>query len=111
MNTRNLRPVWLAAALILPVLAGCSRQEPETPAASESNAAEIAPLPAPIEPEPSPLPTPTPTPSAVNPEAEPIAADEQMMDDAAATGMTARSERGEAQPADTGSAAEEVEAK
>ncbi len=108
MKTTHLRRLWLPAALLI---TGCSRQAEEA-APTEANASEVAPLPEAVAPEPAPEPTPTPSPTPVNPEAEPIAADEQMMDDAAATGMTARSERATEETADQGSTTvEEVEAK
>lgn len=104
-----LRPLLIAAALLLPALAGCSRKEPEAPVAlneADTTPVEIAPVETPA-PAPAPPPTETPTPS---PAETPIAADEQMMDDAAATGMTARSQR-EEDTADTGSETENVETK
>lgn len=105
-----LRPLTLAAALlILPALAGCSRQEPEAQP-TETNMTEevVAPVAEAPAPAPAPLVTPSPTPTEASPDAAPIAPDEQMMDDAAATGMTARSERGD-DTGDTGSATANVE--
>lgn len=105
------RPLLIAAALLLPALAGCSRKEPEAPVAlneADTTPVEIAPVETPA---PAPAPAPTPTATATPSPAEtPIAADEQMMDDAAATGMTARTQRGE-DTADTGSETENVETK
>jgi PBP1b-binding outer membrane lipoprotein LpoB len=77
------------------VLAGCSRSEPEQPAPSEPVTETIEgpePTPPPIVPAPLPSPTVTPTPAAPPPP-PPVEPDEQMLDDASATGMTARSER------------------
>ncbi|MGP7795908.1 hypothetical protein [Sphingomonas sp. CLY1604] len=82
----------LAAAALL--LAGCSRSEPEQP--EEANMAEVAPLET-ATPEALPSAEPTPEPAAIDlnavdeaPPPEKIAPDAQMLDDADATGMTAR---------------------
>lgn len=107
MKTTRLRPLLLAAAFILPTLAGCSRKEADAPAAeSEAGDSAPAPAPAPVAPEPAPAPVPSASPTADTPAEAAVAPDEQMMDDAAATGMTARSERTEEEPADNGSVAE-----
>lgn len=82
----------LAAAL-----AGCSRSEPEPEA---TDAAVERPAPPPASPPPAARPSPTVEPSAdanaavadLPPPAE-VGADEQMLDDASATGMTARARR------------------
>lgn len=103
------RPLLIASALLLPALAGCSRKEPDAPVAqNEVDAApeEIAPVATPTA---TPVPTPTAT-ATPSPAETPIAADEQMMDDAAATGMTARSDR-DTDPADTAGETENVETK
>ena len=80
-------------------LAGCSRADPEAP--PETNVAiERRVLPAPVSPSPAARPSPAAEPSVdVNaadvepPRSEEVGADEQMLDDASATGMTARVER------------------
>lgn len=105
--TRKLILATVAALVALP-LGACSRSEPEQPVVD--NVAEPAPeTPAPPPPAPAPLPAPTeaeaaPAQSDMNiadetPDAPPAdiapAPDEQMMDDASATGMTARASRGE----------------
>ncbi|MGK6323935.1 hypothetical protein ACMGDM_12750 [Sphingomonas sp. DT-51] len=93
MTKRLMFPLFATAAL---ALAGCSR-DPE-PAPEPSATVEEAPAP-----EPTPTPTPEPTPlaspsplgneTAVLPPEEEPAPDEQMLDDASATGMTARATR------------------
>ena len=106
MKTTRLRPLLLAAALVLPTLAGCSRKEPDAPV-EEGEAPSDAPAPVapPALPEPAPAPEPSAPPVDDTPAEAAVAPDEQMMDDAAATGMTARSERAE-EPANTSSAVE-----
>ena len=107
MKMGRLRPLLLAAALVLPTLAGCSRKEPDAPVAEgEANDEAPAPVAAPVLPEPEPAPAPSASPTADTPAEAAVAPDEQMMDDAAATGMTARSERTEEEPANTASVAE-----
>ncbi len=109
MKTTRLRSLLLAGALLLPTLAGCSRKEPDAPAAEgEANDEAPAPVAAPVLPEPEPQPAPAPTAAPVDntPAEAAVAPDEQMMDDATATGMTARAERGEEQPANTDTVAE-----
>lgn len=102
MTRRTLRMTTMLAAAGLLALAGCSRSEPEQPA-PEDNVVETMPT-ADATPEalPSAEPLPTPTPIAnvadVPPE-KPVAPDAQMIDDADATGMTARVSRDEAPPA------------
>ncbi|MEG3165239.1 hypothetical protein U1701_11595 [Sphingomonas sp. PB2P19] len=89
-----------AGLLALSALAGCS-SEPAAPpidnALTEEPAAPVAEeAPAPV-PEPAPVePAPVATANAVMPPpAAAIAPDEQMLDDADATGMTARANRDE----------------
>lgn len=92
----------LAAGLLM--LSACSRSEPEQPV--EENMTEQAPLDeakpdAPPSAEPSDLPPPiadTNTAAVDVPPEAPVAPDAQMIDDADATGMTARVSRDE-QPA------------
>ena len=89
MSTR-LPLLALAVAGLL--LSGCHRQsapEPEN---------EVIAAPAPVvqtpEPEPEPVVAPTPEPVVPKPKAAPKpSADEQMLDDADATGMTAHANR------------------
>lgn len=107
MKTTRLRSLLLAGALVLPTLAGCSRKEPDAPVAEgEANEEAPAPVAAPVLPEPEPAPAPTAAPVDNTPAEAAVAPDEQMMDDATATGMTARAERGEEQPANTATVAE-----
>ncbi|BCA61621.1 hypothetical protein HMP09_0855 [Sphingomonas sp. HMP9] len=81
-------------------LAGCSRSEPEQPP-TDSNMVEDtgvteseAAAPAPVE--AAPVEVAPPAPAVVEPPREkPVAPDEQMLDDADATGMTARVTRDE----------------
>ena len=87
-----------ATVLLAAGLGACSRSAPD-PAPVENEPALATP-----EPEPSAAPAPTPpapieaedanTAVAIPPPTDP-AADEQMMDDASATGMTARASRGD----------------
>lgn len=107
MTTLRLRLLLLAAALVLPTLAGCSRKEPEAPVAEgEANDDTAVPVAAPIQPEPEPAPAPSASPTAATPAEAAVAPDEQMMDDAAATGMTARSDRHEEDAGNSSSVAE-----
>lgn len=112
------RPLTLAAALLmLPALAGCSRHEPEAaPAETNMTEEDATVAPAPVEPAPAPEIAPSAAPTVAGPEETPVAPDEQMREDADATGMTARAERGEAagdtgsdRGGDTGSAAANVQ--
>lgn len=85
----KLRP---ALALLPLALAACSG-EPEQPApeAPDANLTEAMPTPEPLPteaPEPVAAPSPTPTFDAAPPPR--VAEDQQMIDDAEATGMTAR---------------------
>ncbi len=93
-----------AGLFALALLAGCSRSEPEAEEATMTNSVEE--VTAPIE-EPTPAPAPVeavpeaaPAPVAP-PKAEAIAPDEQMQDDADATGMTARVRRDGETPDET----------
>lgn len=86
---------WVTGVALAVALAGCSRSEPEQPALSEPVTEAIdrpEPTPSPIV-RPVPLPSPTVTPTPAAPPPPPVEPDEQMLDDASATGMTARSER------------------
>jgi hypothetical protein len=84
------------------MLAGCSRSTPDEPPAETNETVQEAPAPVPV-PAPSPAPKrapatseSTPTPPVAD-EAEPQAGpDAQMLDDADATGMTARVTRDDA---------------
>lgn len=101
------RPVLLlaAAALAAGGLGGCSRSEPEV--AEEANAAIEQPVPDAAPPSPVAPPSPASAPtadansSAALPPAAETAPDEQMLEDASATGMTARASRDEADAAET----------
>lgn len=80
-------------ALLTVALAGCSRSEPEASAPANAVAVPVSP---PAAPAPASRPAPAPTRTADVPTLPPppdIAANEQMLDDASATGMTARVER------------------
>lgn len=97
-------PVFRPAMMLLPiaVLAACSA-EPEQPAPEgpDFNLTEEAPAPEPVptfEPLPEPSPSPVPTFESAPP--PPIEEDEQMIDDAQATGMTSRIEREDRSAAD-----------
>ena len=81
------------------LLAGCAPSTRDAPETNDTVAAEepapVVPPPAPDSPPPAPR-TPTPIAHAdAPPPEEPAAADDQMQDDADATGMTARSVRDE----------------
>lgn len=104
-------PLLLASALATGALFGCSRAEPEA-----ETAAEVAAEPTASQPAPAASPPTAEAPAAqasteanasaeVPPETA-VAADEQMMDDASATGMTSRASRDD----ETEPAAENVEA-
>ncbi|WP_375403042.1 hypothetical protein [uncultured Sphingomonas sp.] len=97
MNRRI--PIWLLFAATSLSLTACARSEPE--AATENLAIESSAVseaePAPAYPEPSAPPERAAEANAsveLPPEAA-AAPDEQMLDDASATGMTARASRGE----------------
>ncbi|MEH3047182.1 hypothetical protein [Sphingomonas adhaesiva] len=96
MRTFPARGLLLAAALTTAALSACSRSEPDpVPEANVDMPAEpINALPV----EPAPLPEPTPVANAVEnvadvPPEEAPAPDEQVLDDASITGMTARAQR------------------
>lgn len=93
-----MKKIAAIAALTI-LLAACSRSEPEQGAAEN-----IAPAPAETTAEiPEPLPAATPTPEQLTeanaseelPPPPPTPEDEQMLEDASATGMTARVSRDE----------------
>lgn len=102
----------LPALLFAVALVACSRSEPEAP--PETNvSAQSVPTVASRTPVASPVPTPAASPAANASMAVPppvaVGADEQMLDDASATGMTARVQReqqvgegGELAPANSG---------
>ncbi len=88
--TRGMTAGLLAAAL----LAGCSKQQPAAPE-PEANIVEEAPRPAPpppreAEPAPPKMPDPAGNIADMLPPDEPPSPDEQMLEDADATGLTAR---------------------
>jgi hypothetical protein len=100
ISMRSFRP----ALMLLPIaLAACSG-EPEVaaPEGPDLNMSEEMATPEPLPPldaAPEPTPTPSPTPTFATAPPPDIAEDQQMLDDAEATGMTARVNRDEA-PAD-----------
>lgn len=89
----NRRPIVATALLALTILAGCSSPEPEAVqnevidenVISEGDVPEAEP----VEPAEAPAAT-TPTNIVVAEPEAPVAPDAQMLDDADATGMTAR---------------------
>lgn len=90
----------LAALLSAATLASCSRAPEPTPIENDVAIApvEATPEAPPVEAPPAPAETPAANAAAPLPREEASAPDEQMMDDAAATGMTARATRGEPAP-------------
>ncbi len=96
------RATTLAGLMALGVLAGCSNSEPENPPAEapETSTVSDAPAPAPEAPVTTTVAEPTGLqPPLVVPEAEsvePTPPDAQVLEDADATGMTARVRRDEA---------------
>lgn len=91
MMKRLILPLLASAAL---AIAGCSREPAPAPEPTPSEEALPTPEPTPT-PEPSPVASPselTNATAALPPEEKP-APDEQMLDDASATGMTARASR------------------
>lgn len=99
------RLLLIAAALAAGGLGGCSRSEPE--ASPEANAVIEQPVPdissaGPVTPPPATAePTADANSSAAVPPAAETAPDEQMLEDASATGMTARASRDEGDAAET----------
>lgn len=94
---RKTRAVMLSAAISsgLLVLAACSKSEPETPPIDNIETPALETAPAMNQPEPMPTetaPPPVNTADALPPPA-PVEPDQQMLDDAAAVGMTARADR------------------
>ncbi len=108
MMTDRMRGMMLGGALLLATGLGACSSDPEPDSAPIENSAfdEEAPPPSP---EPTFEPAPPPVvenlsavaPADDLPPPPPIAPDEQVLDDASATGMTSRSTRGE-QTQDTG---------
>ncbi|MEG8024668.1 hypothetical protein QP162_09795 [Sphingomonas aurantiaca] len=96
-RTRTAIAGGLLAAM---ALAGCSRSEPEQPPTDvnmveDTGVTETEAAPTPVE--AAPVEAPPVAPAVVEPPREkPVAPDEQMLDDADATGMTARVTRDEA---------------
>ena len=96
-RTRTAIAGGLLAAM---ALAGCSRSEPEQPPTDvnmveDTGVTETEAAPTPVE--AAPVEAPPAAPAVVEPPREkPVAPDEQMLDDADATGMTARVTRDEA---------------
>ncbi|UVO50310.1 hypothetical protein M0208_07165 [Sphingomonas sp. SUN019] len=91
----------LSLAAVALTLSACSGGKTDNPPA-DTNVEELAPTPPPVvaEPTPEPSPSPTPSPTETLPPEAAAAPDEQMLDDASATGMTARANRDQEQPAD-----------
>ncbi len=93
-------------ALLLPLalLAACSRSEPEAVPANDAGTAtveELGPVNEPaIEPLPAPANVAEPTNTVDVPREQARSEDEQMLDDASATGMTSRSTRGDERTTD-----------
>lgn len=111
----TMKSAVTAGLLAVALLSGCSRSEPEEAAPTENAVVEdVAPVTEAAPPAPEPAPVEAP-PAVVNtvapPPAAPVAPDEQMLDDADATGMTARANRDEAraEPGADDAAAPEVE--
>jgi hypothetical protein len=108
------KTLTIAAALLTLGLGACSRSNDEARPVEENDMQAIElPEPVPSEtPEPTPTPSPTPATNLADAAPPPVAPapDEQMLDDASATGMTARVARGEASATDT-APAEQVERK
>ncbi len=98
MSTRT-RTVIAGGLLAAMAMAGCSRSEPEQPPTDtnmveDTGVTETEAAPAPVE--AAPVEVAPPAPAVVEPPAEkPVAPDEQMLDDADATGMTSRVTRDE----------------
>ena len=100
MTKTFARPLLMAAVAGL-ALAGCSRSDREETETVNDTVVTEVPAAEPL-PEPAPLPTPTVEANLAEPlpEASPEEPDAQMMDDASATGMTARAARDDGTPAD-----------
>jgi len=99
VRTFPARGLLLAVALASTTLAACSRSEPD-PVPEENVATVVEPVNA-LPAEPAPLPEPTPMANVAEnvvdlPPEEAPAPDEQVLDDASITGMTARAQRDEA---------------
>lgn len=100
ISTRT-RTAIAGGLLTAMALAGCSRSEPEQQQPTDTNMVEDtgvteseAAAPTPVE--PAPVEVAPPAPAVVEPPREkPVAPDEQMLDDADATGMTSRVTRDE----------------
>jgi hypothetical protein len=98
---RTTRKLMLAAAFTgsLVALGACSKSEPEAPPLQNIETPALEDLPTLNEPEPMPTETVTPVNTAeALPPPPPVEPDQQMLDDAAAVGMTARADR--SQPAE-----------
>lgn len=98
MTKPVVRPALLLMLAACAGLGACSRSEPEQPPESNLTLEQVeppAPEPTPSETAPAPEPTATENDSLPLPPAEEAAPDEQMLDDASATGMTAHSSRDE----------------
>jgi PBP1b-binding outer membrane lipoprotein LpoB len=100
VKTLPVRPLMFAALATAAALSACSRSEPEQPAPTN----EVMPTETPtFEPtdqpsaEPTAIEQPIVNDTVALPPEEAAAPDEQMLDDASATGMTARTQRDEAQ--------------
>lgn len=91
-----MKTLLLVAAMAALSLAGCSRSEPEEVPATNEVVENVAPVEEPtMAPPPPPLNMVETNAAEPLPEAPPEAPDEQMLDDASATGMTARATRDE----------------
>jgi hypothetical protein len=100
MMMKTTRPLLAAAAALLALNLGACSDEPETPQTenradlNDETVDDVAPEPTPIA-TPAPIVEPTTDANAsLDLEPEPVTPpDEQMLDDASATGMTARAAR------------------
>ncbi|MEH3100905.1 hypothetical protein [Sphingomonas adhaesiva] len=96
MKTFPARGLLLAAAIATATLAACSRSQPDE--AVEANVEMPAEAANALPAEPAPLPEPSPVENVTQnvvdlPPEEAPAPDEQVLDDASITGMTARAQR------------------
>lgn len=111
MNRSSPHRLLLAAALSLAGLTACARSEPEAAteslAAESPSTAETVTDPIPPEAPATPVPAADANATVELPPEEVAAPDEQMLDDASATGMTARAARGEDEAAPVGDATDE----